>query len=254
MKKFLSVLLSAVLLFTMCFAANAQDTDAPSEGTTENQPGANENVTEYEGYLFIANNQQTATIVGINPEVEVKAGLPEKVTDKRIIYTVVAIGDYAFKDATVPENIIVPSEVKTIGKGAFENSTVKSVQLPFNIESIGESAFAGCELESIFYPGTEKQFEKVSVAAGNEILLEKMLFMSKEAVKYELFNAYGEELRNTLEFIVLSPFAVIATPAVFMVFPPLALFSAVAPLFGIGMAAVSLVDFCKLIYTCMFEI
>lgn len=55
------------------------------------------------------------------------------------------IYDNCFKDKRILTEIVLPKNLKTIGRGAFENcALLKGVNLTSNLTSIGERAFAGC--------------------------------------------------------------------------------------------------------------
>lgn len=73
--------------------------------------------------------------------------------------------------------IVIPSKyngkaVRAIGAGAFSGFTnLKKIEIPFNINRIEENAFLGCTaLTSITYHGKLKEWELITVAAGNEPL------------------------------------------------------------------------------------
>ena len=62
------------------------------------------------------------------------------------------------------ENVVIPSKlngyvVTEIGKRAFSNASIKSVQIPSSVTTIGERAFAWSVLESIVIPSTVKTLE-----------------------------------------------------------------------------------------------
>ncbi|WP_197018883.1 leucine-rich repeat domain-containing protein, partial [Prevotella sp. P6B4] len=66
------------------------------------------------------------------------------------------IGDYAFRNCKVLENIVLPSNLKTIGKNAFEsNNKLKIVDIPEGTTKIGAQAFYNCaSLEEVILPST----------------------------------------------------------------------------------------------------
>jgi len=72
-------------------------------------------------------------------------------------YTVISLGNQAFKSATNLTGITIPSGIKTIEAEAFLNCTgLTNVDLG-SVEGIGAGAFAGCTaLESITIPKTLK--------------------------------------------------------------------------------------------------
>ena len=74
--------------------------------------------------------------------------IPSTITYNDIIYTVTAIGDYAFYDvesAILMSSISLPSTVTYIGKNAFARCTgLTSIEIPNSVTSIGYSSFYGC--------------------------------------------------------------------------------------------------------------
>ena len=70
--------------------------------------------------------------------------IPEKVNFDGNEYTVVAIGEYAFRNCSVT-SMELPTTVTKIGRGAFTDysSSLTSVDMP-SVTEIGENAFAGC--------------------------------------------------------------------------------------------------------------
>lgn len=67
-------------------------------------------------------------------------------------YTVVSIGENAFKNASLSE-IILPNTVKAILKNAFEGcSNLRNLDLPDGLLYLGENCFQSSGLESIAFP------------------------------------------------------------------------------------------------------
>jgi cytoskeletal protein RodZ len=63
---------------------------------------------------------------------------------------ITSISDYAFNGTPNMTSVSIPSGFKTIGKGAFLRSGLKSVSIPKTVTSIGESAFNDCkDLETV---------------------------------------------------------------------------------------------------------
>ena len=71
------------------------------------------------------------------------------------------------------EEIVIPDNVKTIEDGGFEYcSILKTTTLPASLASIGASAFASTVLETVYYKGTQAQWEalKANISDGNDKL------------------------------------------------------------------------------------
>lgn len=77
--------------------------------------------------------------------------IPDKVQHEGIVYTVTAIGNKAFANATDLTSIIIPSTVTRIGDFAFEGCTnLKSVVFPGSQPETGQGTFFRCTgIESI---------------------------------------------------------------------------------------------------------
>lgn len=96
--------------------------------------------------------------------------LPEKTVIGGVTYKVTAIAEEAFLNNYTIKEIVVPSSIRTIGSGAFKNSSleeivfengsalsviesnafygcknIKTITLPSSVTTIGSSAFYGCE-------------------------------------------------------------------------------------------------------------
>ena len=72
------------------------------------------------------------------------------------------------------EEIVIPDNVKTIEDGGFEYcSNLKTITLPASLVSIGASAFASTVLETVYYKGTQAQWEALKAnisTTGNDKL------------------------------------------------------------------------------------
>ena len=82
--------------------------------------------------------------------------IPNKVTIDSDEYTIVSIGDEAFKDCSILKSVTIPSTITSIGDNAFQNCiSLESVSLPNTIEVIGACTFAECtSLKSIEIPNS----------------------------------------------------------------------------------------------------
>lgn len=64
--------------------------------------------------------------------------------------SVTSIGDYAFTDRIVDNEIVIPETITAIGKCAFQfNMYLKSIKIPSSVKCIGKFAFAGDNLENV---------------------------------------------------------------------------------------------------------
>ncbi len=82
------------------------------------------------------------------------------------------IGEGAFETCTSLTRLTLPSGLTSIPKGLFRECTgLTQISLPEGLTSIGESAFHDCPvLADVFYAGTEKQWDQITIEANNEEL------------------------------------------------------------------------------------
>lgn len=82
--------------------------------------------------------------------------IPENVTYNGVIYSVMAIGDYAFVYCTGMTEVTIPNSVTSIGAGAFGLcSGLTSVTIPNSVASIGDYVFYNCDgLSSVTIPSS----------------------------------------------------------------------------------------------------
>lgn len=79
-----------------------------------------------------------------------------------------------FKNCTSLEKISLPESSSIIYRnGAFENCTsLQKIYLPKNLTTIQYDAFKGCKnLTDVYYGGSQSDWLKVSIASGNEYLI-----------------------------------------------------------------------------------
>ena len=77
--------------------------------------------------------------------------IPATVTDSGIMYTVISIGAFAFKETGLT-SIVIPDSVTSIGEEAFYKNNLTTVEIPDNVTSIGAFAFFDNSIESIEIP------------------------------------------------------------------------------------------------------
>lgn len=82
-----------------------------------------------------------------------------------------AIGISAFQNNDF-EEIVIPDNVKSIEKGSFWGcSSLKTITLPASLVSIGASAFKNTALKTVYYKGTQAQWEAIDISTtGNDKL------------------------------------------------------------------------------------
>ena len=83
-----------------------------------------------------------------------------------ILKKVTAIGDYAFEDISV-KAVVLPSELKIIGKGAFKNNKLVVLDIPNKVTDVKEFAFLGNELKSVTIANSVVNLEEGAFAENN---------------------------------------------------------------------------------------
>lgn len=74
--------------------------------------------------------------------------------------SVSAIGENAFARTPELEKVVIPGNVKTIEKSAFEGSGLKEVVLEEGVEDLGDRVFAKTKLSDIVIPGSVKEIRR----------------------------------------------------------------------------------------------
>ncbi len=85
---------------------------------------------------------------------------------------VMSIGESAFCVCVSLASITIPDSVTSIGNYVFSGcSSLASVTIPDSVTSIGNYVFSGCSsLETVYYTGTEAEWNAISIGLGNEYL------------------------------------------------------------------------------------
>ena len=112
--------------------------------------------------------------------------------------SVTSIGTRAFYKCTGLTSITIPNGVTSIGDWAFWDCTgLTSITIPNSVTSIGDSAFFDCtSLRTAHYTGTSEQWTKVSIASGNDPLINCIVFESGGSMSDEEMNKYITEHIN----------------------------------------------------------
>lgn len=100
-------------------------------------------------YFFSGSDATITGYRGAGGAVEI----PPTVADGDIQYTVIAIGDNAFKNVSTITGTNIPDSIKSIGNFAFYGCTaMKSITIGNGVTTIGENAFFNSALQGISIP------------------------------------------------------------------------------------------------------
>ncbi len=133
----ISLLLSSILLFTAIASAKSIKLDGITYSVISGTPTVKISKCERSGNIAI----------------------PTEVSDKKDSYIVIAVGPKAFTSVSEPFSLNLPESVADIGKEAFSNSGLQSINMP-GVRLIGEKAFANCRLlKDIVIPASVERID-----------------------------------------------------------------------------------------------
>ncbi len=105
--------------------------------------------------------------------------------------TTLYIGNTRVNDLVIPDGVTkvggfgyfntlysvhVADSVETILPYAFADSYITSVYIGHGVTQIKESAFSGCPVEVVYYPGTEEEWNAITIESGNDDLLNARIY------------------------------------------------------------------------------
>ena len=115
-------------------------------------------------------------------------GLYQKLTKLTLPTTLESIGEGAFATCSALTEVVIPEGVKSIGAAVFiDCGKLTTVHLPATLEEVGDFAFRDCPLTDVYYGGTEKNWEKVSVGMENEDLLKATFHFLSGPADYTIY-------------------------------------------------------------------
>ena len=108
-------------------------------------------------------------------------------------------------------SVIIPDSVTTISSGAFNYcESLESIVIPESVKIIDEYAFDMCPLKYITYKGLKRDWDKIKIEFGNDVLsredISSKVFYEKTLISYNLNGGTGtfpEQIKNTREPIYL---------------------------------------------------
>ena len=143
MKKFLAILLAAILILSMVACSNKEEEETDDEKVVS----ASQTIDVASGkFEYAANDEGDFEIVKYipsSPKLVDSIELPKTTPDGREI---VGIGNEAFKSELSIKTITLPASYTYIGERAFYDcDNLAKIVMSDNVVSIGMSAFEGCE-------------------------------------------------------------------------------------------------------------
>ncbi len=145
----LAVIALAVVLVSFAGEASGASPDTIEDGT----------------FVYEKNSDGTATVAGIvGGSLGYNIEVPQTVTRDGTTYTVTAIKEYVFQNNSTIVNVKLPSSLKTIGAGAFQQClSLTTVDTLADVVTIEDNAFFYCpSLQSV---GSLESAEKIGAKA-----------------------------------------------------------------------------------------
>ncbi len=114
-------------------------------------------VTDNEKHLLEISKMDTYYEQQIDIVLQSSYNLWDSNSEQEVSYTLVGIADSAFVNYRGIRSITIPKTVQYIGKYAFENNEIKSVEFAEGLQKIDAFAFMGAGLEYVTLPSTLKE-------------------------------------------------------------------------------------------------
>ena len=116
-------------------------------------------------------------------------GMFTTLTKLNLPATLETIGDGAFATCSALTEVVIPEGVKSIGAAVFiDCGSLTTVHLPATLAEVGDFAFRDCPLTDVYYSGTEKNWQTVSVGSDNEALLGAAFHFLSGPADYTMFS------------------------------------------------------------------
>lgn len=174
-----TLVLAVALLFSGCIVIEEPEPIHDLKFTGER---VKEGFQDVGGIYYNVYSDATAEVTGINTDVVTGNSLAIPETCGH--YTVVAILDQAFENATLT-SVTLPDTLERIGDRAFRGSGIRSLVLPDRVTEVGEDAFDHC-----------RDLVKADLGEGLKVLPTGMFFgchSLKEVVLPSKLEVIGEE-------------------------------------------------------------
>lgn len=148
-------------------------------------------------------------------------------------YPVVRIGKNAYTGIDLDYYTVIPKSVRVIESNAFDGALLTGEMLIFGeLESIGLDAFKDTSISTVYYAGTESEFNNLKIAPGNESITNAKRYNKYEMSKEMFLNSIASFFSD-IEFFFLTLFMPLIAPLL-LIIPPLGVSSFLAPIGGIA--------------------
>lgn len=158
MKKFISIVLSLVMVLSLCSSFASAKVDKAGSGDIVRAIATG---LTYESLTYTVENNLSITITGCDPNASGEIVIPSTIdpwTGGAMPFPVTAIADEAFRMCMNVTKVTLPDSITHIGERAFFGCTsIESLNIPSGLTSLGAYAFNLCKsLKSVKIPALLK--------------------------------------------------------------------------------------------------